>query len=136
MESTDWVAIRAEKESQNIVHDIEAISTSPLYKSSDIGIYMISAALALKHNIKPIREYQRETDVTNKNLITEESKWFMCMLYYSVDKGKDLKKLRDKTAVVKNFEQYAQAGLAQLYEMCKDVNCQDELKRMIDAAAQ
>ena len=136
MESTDWVAIRAEKESQNIVHDIESISTSPLYKSSDIGVYMISAALALKYNMHPIKEYQRETDVTNKNLITEEAQWFMCMLYYTLDPDKNLKKLRDKTAVVKKFEQYAQAGLSRLYEMCKDVNCQDELERIIDTAAQ
>lgn len=135
MESTDWVAIRAEKESQNIVHDIESISNSPLYKASDIGVYMISAALALKYNMHPIKEYQRETDVTNKNLITEEAQWFMCMLFFSTDPDKDLRKLRDKTAVVKNFEQYAQAGLSRLYEMCKDVNCQDELKRIIDSAA-
>jgi hypothetical protein len=128
IQSTDWTSINFEKASGEMVDSIINMPNSPLESCSDIGVYMISAALAVRLGIRPVREFKRESPVTNKNLITEEMQWLMSMIYYILDPEKQLEKLKDRTAVVKNFEQYAQAGLPRLYEMCKDVTCYDELK--------
>jgi len=128
---TDWIGLYFEKASNDMVDNILNLPNSPLESCSDIGVYMISAALAVRKGIYPLREYARESNVTNKNLITEEMQWLMSMIYYALDPDKDLEKLKDRTAVVKNFEQFAQAGLPRLYEMCQDVTCYDELKSYV-----
>jgi len=137
MASTDWVAISQEEQSRGIVNQIRReISSSPYYGSTRditmIDVYMAAAALAIQKNIKPTHEYKRETDMTAKNYITDNMQWFMCMLFYHFDPDKDLSKLDDKALIVRTFEQYAQAGLPYLLDMCKSRNSMDEFKRAID----
>ena len=136
IEPTDWTDIFFEKSSNEIVDDMLKNPNSPLKGSSIIGVYMISAALAARCGISPLREFKREVNTTNKNLITEEMQWLMSMIYYTLDPEKNLEKLKDKRAVIRTFEQYAQAGLTRLSEMCKDVTCYDELKRYVSQMAE
>lgn len=128
MDDNGWTTIRAENESNEKVKEIINISGCPFYGAHMIDVYEAAAALAVKNKIVPVKEYGRESDVTHVKLITDEMKSFMCMLYYSVDPDKDLNKLKDKTAVVKNFEQYAQAGLELLYSMCTEKNSIETFK--------
>ena len=131
MDDSGWTTIRAENESNEKVKEIINISGCPFYGAHMIDVYEAAAALAVKNKIVPVKEYGRESDVTHVKLITDDMKSFMCMLYYSVDPEKDLNNLKDKAAVVKNFEQYAQAGLELLYSMCIEKNSVESFKYSI-----
>ena len=132
MASTDWVAINIDTESNDIVKKIQDINYSPFKGATSIQILMSAAALALNKGLWLSRKYNRGTDITNKNLITEEQKWFMCMLSYTLDPEHNLAKLQDKTQIVRNFEQYAQTGLPLLMELCNARNSLDESIRLIE----
>lgn len=132
MASSDWVAINIDTESNDIVKQIQDISHSPFKGATSIQILMSAAALTLNKDLKPSKEFSRGTDITNKNLITEEQKWFMCMLSYSVDTEHALSKLEDRTQIVRTFEQYAQTGLSQLLEICQDRNSRDAVIRLVE----
>ena len=133
MASTDWVAINIETESNEIVKQIQNIDYSPFGgATTSIQILMSAASLALNKGLKINKKLSRGTDVTNKNLITEEQKWFMCMLSYTVDKESDLVKLEDRAQIIRTFEEYAQTGLPILLEVCRDRNSRDGIIRLVE----
>lgn len=132
MASTDWVAINIDTVSNDIVKQIQDIGHSPFKGATSIQVLMAAAGLALNKGLKLTKEFNRGTDITHKNLITEELKWFMCMLSYTVDVDHDLTKLEDKTQIVRIFEQYAQTGLPHLLDICRNRNSRDELIRMTE----
>lgn len=134
MASSDWVAINIEAESNEIVKQIQEISYSPFKGATSIQILMTAAAISLNKDVSLTRTFVRGTDITNKNLITEEQKWFMCMLSYSVDPDRSLNKLEDKTQIVRTFEQYAQTGLPHLLELSRDRNSRDSVLRLIEVS--
>ena len=132
MASTDWVAINIDTESNDIVKQIQDIDYAPFKGATSIQVLMAAAGLSLNKGLKLTKAFNRGTDITNKNLITEELKWFMCMLTFTVDSEHDLTKLEDKTQIVRTFEQYAQTGLPQLLEICRDRNSRDSIIRLIE----
>jgi len=132
MASTDWVTINIATESNEVLKQIQEIEHSPFKGATSIQVLMAAAGLALNKKLKLTKEFGRGTDITNKNLITEEQKWFMCMLYYAKDPEKDLTKLEDKSHIVKTFEQYAQTGLPLLLDICNDRNSRDSIIRLLE----
>ena len=132
MASTDWVAINISAESNDIVKQIQDIDHSPFRGATSIQVLMSAAGMTLSMGLKLSKEFSRGTDITNKNLITEEQKWFMCMLSYTVDFEHDLSKLENKTQIVRTFEQYAQTGLSQLLDICRDRNSRDSIIRLVE----
>lgn len=132
MASTDWVAINIDTESNDIVKKIQDIEYSPFKGATSIQVLMSAASLALNRGLRLSKEFSRGTDITNKNLITEEQKWFMCMLTYTVDPEHDLAKLEDRTQIVRTFEQYAQTGLPLLLETCNNRNSRDAVIRLVE----
>lgn len=132
MAVTDWVAINIDAESNEIVKQIQDIEYSPFKGATSIQVLMSAAGLALNKGLGLSKEFSRGTDITNKNLITEEQKWFMCMLMYTVDPEHNLTKLEDKTQIVRTFEQYSQTGLPILLEICRDRNSRDVVIRLTE----
>lgn len=132
MASTDWVAINIDTESNEIIKQIQSIEHSPFKGATSIQILMSAAGLTLNNRLQPSKDFSRGTDITNKNLITEEQKWFMCMLAYTVDPSHTLAKLEDKTQIVRTFEKYAQTGLSLLFEICRDRNGRDKIIRLVE----
>lgn len=139
MNYTDWITVSIETESNEQLKKIEGIDNYLLANANSIDILMIAASISLRENTPLTRKYGRGADIAHKNLLTSEHKWFMCMLYYFTEGDKDINSLRDRTAVVKNFEQYSQAGLKTLYERFADkfaeVKMKDELQKYLKSVS-
>lgn len=139
MNGTEWpVGIYISEESGAKLDELKKGSNSPFSDMTMVDILIISAAIALKNGVRPLRENtSNKRNITHQRLVNSEIQSFMCMLYYSLPEGGDIDCLKDKRQVTKIFEQYAQAGLAYLYELSTRPDflqiAQDEIRKSMSS---